>query len=86
MRDGMHLAFVEPMMPTLVAEPPASGDWSTEVKLDGWCVQLAIEGVGVRVFTRRGHDWTSRLTAIAGRVRNLRGEAKLRHALLGRRR
>ena len=53
MRD--RLAFIEPMMPTLVDKPPASGDWSTEVKFDGWRCQLAIDSGGVRVFTRRGH-------------------------------
>ncbi len=60
---GGGLGFIESMMPVLVASPAASGDWSTEVKFDGWRVQLVIDSGGVRVFTRRGHHWTDRLKA-----------------------
>ncbi len=54
------------MMPTLVDKPPSgNGDWLTEVKFDGWRCQIVIDGGGVRVFTRRGSDWTDRLKIIA---------------------
>ncbi|HET9534573.1 MAG TPA: ATP-dependent DNA ligase, partial [Mesorhizobium sp.] len=60
----MRLGFIERMMPTLVDTPPA-GDWSTEVKFDGWRVQIIIGQGDVRVFTRRGH-WTDRLEIVTG--------------------
>jgi bifunctional non-homologous end joining protein LigD len=63
---GGRLGFIEPMMPTLVDKPPREGDWSTEVKFDGWRVQIIIDEGSARVFTRRGHDWTDRLKTIAG--------------------
>ena len=47
-----RLGFIEPMMPTLVDTPPREGDWSTEMKFDGWRVQIILEQGGVRVFTR----------------------------------
>ena len=46
----MRLGFIERMMPTLVDTPPA-GDWSTEVKFDGWRIQIIIGQGDVRVFT-----------------------------------
>ncbi len=54
------------MMPTLVDKPPSgNGDWLTEVKFDGWRCQIVIDASGVRVFTRRGFDWTDKLKIIA---------------------
>lgn len=64
MRD--RLGFIEPMMPTLVSKPPSgNGDWLTEVKFDGWRCQIVIDSGGVRVFTRRGFDWTDKFKIIA---------------------
>ena len=62
---GGRLAFIEPMMPTLVDKPPRGNDWLTEVKFDCWRCQIVIDSSGVRVFTRRGFDWTDKLRIIA---------------------
>ena len=88
----MRLAFIPPMTPTLIDQPPTRGEWATEVKFDGWRCQLVIDSKGTRVFTRRGHDWTDSAkkqggvtwlnAGIIGRVRHLKGEDKLRHARL----
>jgi bifunctional non-homologous end joining protein LigD len=63
--DVKRLAFIPPMMPTLVDRPPMGDDWSTEIKFDGWRCQIVIDADGVRVFTRNGHDWTKQLKPIA---------------------
>ena len=76
---GGRLGFIEPMMPTLVDTPPRDGDWSTEVKFDGWRVQIILEQGGARVFTRRGHDWTDRLKIVAGAAAQ---ELKLKSAII----
>nr|WP_254024510.1 ATP-dependent DNA ligase [Mesorhizobium ventifaucium] len=47
-------------MPTLVAKPPQGDDWMHEAKFDGYRSQIIIDAGGVRIFTRRGLDWTSK--------------------------
>lgn len=74
----MGLAFVEPQLPTLVDVPPEGKDWIHEVKYDGWRGQIVIDETGVQVFTRRGHDWTDKFTAIAAGAAKL----KARNAIL----
>lgn len=58
------LAFIEPMLATLVDKPPAGDVWSHEIKYDGYRSQIAISGGDVRVYTRRGHDWTKQYRQI----------------------
>ena len=77
MRD--RLAFIAPMMPTLVDLPPKDGHWLTEVKFDGWRCQLVIDSYGVRVFTRRGFDWSDKLKFIAEAAA---GELKVKSAII----
>ncbi|BBD41417.1 ATP-dependent DNA ligase (plasmid) [Aminobacter sp. Y103A] len=47
------------MLPTLVAKPPEGDDWIHEVKLDGYRSQIVINGPDVRIYTRRGLDWSA---------------------------
>ncbi|MER8644668.1 ATP-dependent DNA ligase [Mesorhizobium sp. M1252] len=56
----MRLKFIEPLMPTLVEKPPEGGDWTHEVKFDGYRSQLIIDEDGTRIYTRRGLDWTTK--------------------------
>jgi ATP-dependent DNA ligase len=63
--DGaMPLApgFVPPCIPTRTAEPPAGPDWVHEIKHDGYRLQVGREGDVVRLFTRRGYDWSARVS------------------------
>jgi ATP-dependent DNA ligase len=57
--------FVEPCIPTRAAKPPTGPDWVHEIKHDGY--RLIVRGASplVRLFTRRGFDWTDRYPAIA---------------------
>src|SRR5690348_4408524 len=59
MRSG-RLAFVPPMLPSLVDRPPKGTGWIHEVKFDGYRSQIIIDAYGVRTFTRRGHDWSAK--------------------------
>ena len=54
-------AFVRPLVPGTAKAPPKGGDWIHEVKLDGYRVQVTKDGDRVRVFTRSGAEYTSRL-------------------------
>ncbi|QKC85259.1 ATP-dependent DNA ligase [Mesorhizobium sp. NZP2077] len=61
----MRLKFIPPLMPTLVEKPPEGDDWIHEVKFDGYRTQVIIDSEGVRIFTRRGLDWTSKYWDLA---------------------
>lgn len=54
----MRLKFIPPLMPTLVEKPPEGDGWSHEVKFDGYRSQIVIDDADVRIFTRRGLDWS----------------------------
>lgn len=58
-----------PELATLVDKPPEGPGWFHEPKLDGYRVlaQLRTERSGreVALWTRRGHDWTSRAPVVA---------------------
>jgi bifunctional non-homologous end joining protein LigD len=58
--------YIPPCIPTRAAKPPAGPDWVHEVKHDGYRLQVRRDGDGVRLFTRRGYDWSARYPAIAG--------------------
>lgn len=61
--------WVDPCLALLVSKPPKGDRWSYEIKWDGYRVSVRIEGDGVRVLTRRGHDWTERFPTIAEAAR-----------------
>lgn len=53
-------AFIAPMKPALVDKPPRAGDWSGEIKFDGyWSESLISSGVAV-IRSSSGSDWTAR--------------------------
>ncbi|MDG4885345.1 ATP-dependent DNA ligase [Mesorhizobium sp. WSM4884] len=56
----MPLSFIPPLMPTLVDRPPEGDRWIHEVKFDGFRSQIVRDDDGVRIFTRRGFDWTAK--------------------------
>jgi bifunctional non-homologous end joining protein LigD len=57
--------FVPPALASLHSKPPAGDRWIHEIKFDGYRVQVQIANAVVKIFTRRGHDWTSRFKKIA---------------------
>lgn len=59
------------MMPTLVAKPPQGSDWIHEAKFDGYRSQIIIDGADVRIFTRRGLDWTAKYRDLAEAAKGL---------------
>lgn len=43
------------------ARPPSGGEWTYEIKLDGYRILARIKGGSVRLFTRNGNDWTDKM-------------------------
>jgi bifunctional non-homologous end joining protein LigD len=44
---------------------PSGSRWIHEIKFDGYRVQVHLRDAAVKVFTRRGHDWTQRFRKVA---------------------
>jgi bifunctional non-homologous end joining protein LigD len=61
-----------PQLATLVDRAPTEGDWLYEIKFDGYRLLTRIEGGDVRLFTRNGHDWTSKLKSLARAIAALK--------------
>lgn len=57
--------FVEPALATSIEKVPSGERWIHEIKFDGYRVQLHLANEAVRIFTRRGHDWTKRFKKVA---------------------
>jgi bifunctional non-homologous end joining protein LigD len=64
-------AFIEPCLPSITREPPSGPDWLHEIKYDGYRMMIRQDGRGVRLLTRRGHDWTERFPGIVSAARPL---------------
>ncbi|WP_445178843.1 DNA ligase D [Pseudomonas sp. McL0111] len=53
-------AQLKPQLATLVDSAP-EGQWSYEIKFDGYRIMARIDHDQVQLFTRNGHDWTHKL-------------------------
>ena len=60
-RQALFPDFIEPSFATLTDQPPSGDNWLHEVKHDGYRFQAHVHN-GIRFFTRRGYDWSDRLS------------------------
>jgi bifunctional non-homologous end joining protein LigD len=58
--------FIAPPLATKVDKVPNDARWLHEIKFDGYRVQLRMANDDIKIFTRRGNDWTKRFRKIAG--------------------
>jgi bifunctional non-homologous end joining protein LigD len=63
--------FVEPALATTIDKVPSGERWIHEIKFDGYRVQVHLRDAAVKVFTRRGNDWTNRFRKIAADARHV---------------
>ncbi|SFV19472.1 hypothetical protein [Bradyrhizobium arachidis] len=57
--------FVGPALASSIVRVPSGARWIHEIKFDGYRVQVHLANEAVKVFTRRGHDWTNRFKKVA---------------------
>src|SRR4051812_40944912 len=57
--------FIEPALATSIEKVPSGARWVHEIKFDGYRVQVHLKDAAVKIFTRRGNDWTKRFRKIA---------------------
>lgn len=62
---ALYPGFVEPLLAQMVERVPRGERWLHEIKYDGYRAQLHIINEGIKVFTRRGYDWTTRFRKVA---------------------
>ncbi|MEO7774531.1 MAG: DNA ligase D [Steroidobacteraceae bacterium] len=66
-------AKLKPVLATLVDRPPGNAkDWIFEIKFDGYRLLARVDAKVVRLFTRNGHDWTSKLPHLSRAIRALK--------------
>jgi bifunctional non-homologous end joining protein LigD len=56
--------FIEPCLPTAADTVPSGPQWVHEIKHDGFRFICRLEGGRVRVFSRRGNEYTERVPRI----------------------
>jgi bifunctional non-homologous end joining protein LigD len=64
-RAAVMPQFIEPALCRLLPRPPPEAGWVHEIKLDGYRLQLRVEGGRAVLLTRKGLDWTERFASIA---------------------
>jgi bifunctional non-homologous end joining protein LigD len=64
-------AFIEPQLALLVERPPVDAGWGHEIKLDGYRLQLRVQGGRAVLKTRKGLDWTAKFASIAAAAKDL---------------
>src|SRR5690348_17248029 len=57
--------FIEPSHPTELDIAPSGDEWISEVKFDGYRIQVHANGGRAKVYTRNGLDWTQQFARIA---------------------
>src|ERR1700682_5511648 len=63
--------FIEPELATSVDKVPSGDRWIHEIKFDGYRIQVHLRDAAVKVFTRRGNDWTNLFQKIAADAWNI---------------
>lgn len=64
-------ATLSPQLATLATAAPSSGEWSWEIKLDGYRLLTRVRAGRVSLFTRGGHDWTAKMPELAAELKTL---------------
>jgi ATP-dependent DNA ligase len=67
--------FIAPALPTDAARPPAGPLWVHEIKHDGYRLLVRKSAAQVRIYTRRGADWTKRFPLIVQAAMKLKASS-----------
>jgi bifunctional non-homologous end joining protein LigD len=57
--------FIAPALANKIERVPSGERWIHEIKFDGYRVQVHLHNSELKVFTRRGYDWTKRFRKVA---------------------
>ena len=65
-------AALSPQLATQASGLPAHGQWVFEIKFDGYRMLARFDGGKPRLFTRNGHDWSSKMPVLIDELAALR--------------
>jgi bifunctional non-homologous end joining protein LigD len=68
MLPAPKIGFIRPCLPSGATQPPTGTGWLHEIKQDGYRMMPRRDAGGVRLLTRKGHDWSDRYPAIASAI------------------
>jgi bifunctional non-homologous end joining protein LigD len=63
--NAPYPGFIEPALATEIERAPKGDRWIHEMKFDGYRVRVHLANAAIKIFTRRGNDWTHRFSKIA---------------------
>ena len=69
--------FIAPALASATDRVPSGERWIHEIKFDGYRVQVHLANEAVKVFTRRGHDWTNRFQKVANDAWHLKASGAI---------
>jgi bifunctional non-homologous end joining protein LigD len=69
--------FISPQLAKASTSPPAGSDWIHELKLDGYRIQIHLNSGKIKLFTRKGLDWTHRMTELSRAAEDLPVESAI---------
>ena len=75
--QGRFPARQAPQLSQLAESPPEGDDWISEIKFDGYRLLVFLTGGKVRILSRNGLDWTTRLPSLAHAIAQLRVDTAL---------
>jgi bifunctional non-homologous end joining protein LigD len=64
--------FISPCLPSPCQKAPIGSAWVHEIKHDGYRLMARRDGNRVRLFTRRGYDWSDKYPRIVDSLLSLR--------------
>jgi bifunctional non-homologous end joining protein LigD len=67
--------FIVPAQPVLASRPPSGPGWLHEIKHDGYRMIVRRDRAAVRLYSRNGNDWTTRLRAIANGAERIKAKS-----------
>ncbi len=76
-KAGALPTFIPPQLATLSTKAPDGAGYVHEAKFDGYRIQARLEHGKVKLFTRKGLDWTSRFKPVANAIAQLDADTAL---------
>lgn len=64
-------AKLSPQLATLARGTPGAGEWSYEIKLDGYRIMAKLDKGKAVLITRGGHDWSARMPGLVKEIESM---------------